>query len=91
MGAARAREVPAVSADVFEAAFDVKSAVAELRRALGLSFERWPDLFTRLGFRPTAEEPNELRYVFDVSSDTFASAAEGSLGRHIRSEAAAPS
>ena len=49
------------------------------------------DLFTRLGFRPTAEEPNELRYVFDVSSDTFASAAEGSLGRHIRSEAAAPS
>ena len=48
------------------------------------------DLFTRLGFRLAAEEPDAVRFVYDVTSDAFADDARGSLSRHIRSEAPAP-
>jgi len=44
------------------------------------------DLFTRLGFRLTAEQPDEMRYVFDITSNAFAHDAQGSTRRHIRSE-----
>ena len=44
------------------------------------------DLFTRLGFRVTAEEPDEVRYVFDTASNAFAHDEQGSMSRHIRSE-----
>ena len=48
------------------------------------------DLLTRLGFRATAEEPDETRYVFDLTSNEFAHDAQDSMTRHIRSEPPAP-
>ena len=48
------------------------------------------DLFTRLGFRAMADEPDEARYVFDLTSTAFAHDAPGSMSRHIRSELTAP-
>jgi FkbH-like protein len=48
------------------------------------------DLFTRLGFRVTAEGPDEVRYVFDIMSDAAAPDAQDSMSRPIRSEPPVP-
>jgi FkbH-like protein len=44
------------------------------------------DLFTRLGFRLAGEEPEEMRYVFDITSPAVAHDAPDATSRHIRSE-----
>jgi FkbH-like protein len=48
------------------------------------------DLFTRLGFRRSAEQPDEVRYLFDVAAGAVGPGAQASLGRHIRAEEPAP-
>jgi predicted enzyme involved in methoxymalonyl-ACP biosynthesis len=48
------------------------------------------DLFARLGFRSTAEEPDEMRYVFDITSSAFAPGAQGSTSLQSRSQSPAP-
>jgi len=44
------------------------------------------DLFTRLGFRVTADAPDEMRYVFDVTSGDLAHDEPGSMRGQIRPE-----